>query len=226
MYIIPCGHWGSVETNRLMTREILFPTGDIRTDSLLYREKSGLLLPEPFTQNLFYAVSDEMETRFFIASESRLNLEKMEAFFLRLYGAIFQDCEDPVKHAGSTVFLKSTIRNARVKEFYHPRFVRNMLDYSSIDRSARISYCVSVRSGRHVGRKGRRYNISVSVGFDSRFSRRKFMELIDSELSAMKREARFVLKKSGRGILSDNTLSQSFNLINFIRIPSEQDLVV
>lgn len=210
----------------ILTKEIAFPADEIKTDSLLYREKSYLLIPEPFSQNLFYAISDEARTNFFIASESALNLERMEAFFRLVYGATFMQKTGPPEHTGPSIVLRSTPLNARIREFYHPRFVRNLLDYSSIDRNARFSYCVAVRSGRTSFRGRRRFNVAVSLGFDSGFSRAKFNELIRNELAILKKESRFRLRISRSGKMSDGILSESFNLINFIRIPSEHDLVV
>lgn len=210
----------------IIAKEIVFPADEIKTDSLLYKEKSYLLIPEPFTQNLFYAISDDKQANFFIASESLLNLGRMEAFFRLVYGASFIESAASPKHAGPATIMRSTSLNARTREFYHPRFVRNILDYANVDRSAKISYCVTIRSGRISPRGRRRFNIGVSVGFDSDLSKAKFNELIRNELGILRKDSRFRLRISKNGRISDRTLSESFNLINFIRIPSEHDLAV
>lgn len=209
----------------IITKELRFPPGEIKTDALLYREKSYLLIPEPFTQNLFYAISDTLETRFFLASDSRLNLERLEAFFLRLYGASCEEVADAPVHKGSVTVLRSTILNGRTGEFYHPRFVRNILDYAAVDNTGRVSYCVAIRSGRVSIRAKRRFNVVVSVGFDSDLAKNRFHDLIRHETGIMKREAGFRMRVSDRKRISDNIMTESFNLINFVRIPSENDLM-
>lgn len=210
----------------LQTREILFPDGEIKTDSMLYREKCRLLLPEPFTQNLFFVQSDQYRTRFYIASESARNLERMESFFSRIYDSIFEDSEPPAIGGDSTVMLKNSSLNLRKKEFYHPGFVRNILDYTSIDRTASMRYCVSIKSGKNTGRRSGRYNFTITIGFNSEQAERKFSDLLGYELKSMKRQSGFMLKRARIPRMRDNTLSEPFNLINFIRVPSERDLMV
>lgn len=207
-------------------RELLFPDREVRTDSLLYREKCRLLLPEPYTQNLFYARSDQYQTRFFIASDSGRNLERMESFFLRIYGTIFEDSSLPDNAGGHTVVLKNSIRNIRKGEFYHPGFVRNLLDYTSIDREASISYRVSIRSGQKKKGASGKFNFTVALGFNSVNVERKFSDLLDYEIRAMRREAGYSLRKARINRVGDNLLSNPFNLINFIRVPSERDIII
>lgn len=210
----------------MKTREILFPDGDIKTDSMLYREKCRLLVPEPYTQNLFFARSDQYQTRFYIASDSTRNLERMESFFNRVYGSIFEDSQLPGIEGENAVILKNSLLNLRKREFYHPGFVRNILDFTSIDRTATMRYCVSLRSGRAGIRKRGRFNFTIAIGFDSGQAEKKFSDLLGYELKAMRRQAGFLLKKSGSPRMRDNLLSEPFNLINFIRVPSERDLMV
>lgn len=210
----------------MQTREILFPNASIMTDSLLYKEKARLLLPEPYTQNLFLVQSDLYQTRFFLASESRRNLERMESFFFRLYDTMFEDSELPHMESASSMVLRNSLLNIRKKEFFHPAFVRNLFDYSSIERNATIRYSVSIRSGKHLLRNTERFNFTITVAFSPDDVRKRFTDLLGSELKAMKRQAGFRMKKSTRAKMSDNLLTNPFNLINFVRIPSERDHLV
>jgi hypothetical protein len=211
----------------MRTREILFPNTDIKTDSLLYREKSRLLLPEPRTQNLFLVHSDHYNTRFFLSSESQRNLERMESFFSRLYDTIFEDSElPPMEGESSAVILRNSFLNFRRKEFYHPAFVRNIFDYTSIDSSAVMRYCVSIRSGTSRMRIADRFNFTVTIGFNSGDVQKKFSDLLGSELKIMRKQAGFRLRKSGAAKMTDNLLSKPFNLINFVRVPSERDILM
>ncbi len=215
-----------MEPRSIFTREILFPAGEVRTDSMLYREKCRLLLPESYTQNMFFVQSSQFQTRFFIASESTRNLEMMEAFFSRMYGAVFEDSQLPEVGGNNSVILKNSILNLRKKEFYHPGFIRNILDYTAVDRTAVIRYCVSVRSGGSGRRYRGRFNFTVTIGFDSEHTEKKLSDLLSYEMKAMKHISKYYMKKSGRPKMRDNLLSNPFNLINFIRVPSERDILL
>lgn len=215
-----------MERRSIHTKEILFPAGEIRTDSMLYREKCRLLLPESYTQNMFLVQSTQFQTRFFIASESTRNLEMMEAFFSRMYGAVFEDAQLPEVGGNNSVILKNSILNLRKREFYHPGFVRNILDYTAVDRTAVIRYCVSVRSGSSGRRYGGRFNFTVTIGFDSEHTEKKLSDLLSYEMRAMKHISRYYMKRTRRPRMRDNLLSEPFNLINFIRVPSDRDIVL
>ena len=215
-----------MEPGNIRTREILFPEGEIRTDSMLYREKCRLLLPEPYTQNMFYVQGDQYQTRFFLASDSTRNLERMESFFSRIYGSVFEDSPLPEDGAGHSLVLRNSALNLRKKEFYHPGFVRNILDFTSIDRAATMRYCVTIRSGKGLRGNPGRYNFTITVGFNSEQAERKFSDLLAYELKTMRRQSGFSLKRAGKARMRDNLLSIPFNLINFIRIPSERDIMV
>lgn len=216
-----------MHTHSLKTLQISFPDGDIKTDSLLYREKSHLLVPEPYTQNLYTVIFDEFQTNFYISSDSETNLERLQAFFSRIYDTTFQEMEEAVHGEYSdSVILVNSPRNAKSKEFYHPRFVRNLLDYVSVDRRASIRYTVSVRSGTRVARKPAKFNFNISIGFNSPTSANKFRDLLRNELVELRREAKYRIRPSGKGRFRDNLLSLPFVMINFIRVPSAYDLIV
>lgn len=214
-----------MDTHGFRTLEIMFPQGEVRTDALLYREKCRLLLPEPFTQNIFTVISSQTETGFFISSDSDANLERMEAFFSRLYGTLYEEVEQPVDGFQVGITVANSALNLRRREFYHPRFVRNILDYTSVEKGSRMRYSVSIRSGRRTLRNFRKFNFSVSVGFDSPGAAGRFRDMLTDEISILKREAGHRMKTVSRPVFSDSLLSVPFNLINFVRVPSEKDLL-
>ena len=215
-----------MEKKGLHAREFILPNGEIRTDSLLYREKCRLLLPEPYTQNMFIAHGNQYQTRYYIASDSMRNVERMGSFFSRLYGTVFQETGLPVINEINTVLLKNSLWNVRKKEFYHPAFVRNILDYASMGDSAEVRYCVTVRAGKQSARASGRYNFGIAIGFSTGNARRKFSDLLEYELKTMRRDAGYSLRKARLYRMGDNLLSNPFNLINFIRVPAEKDLVL
>lgn len=210
----------------MKTEEILFPAGSIKTDSLLYREKSYLLLPEPGTQNLFLAVSNEVQTRFFISSDSLNNMSRLESFFYRDYGTTFEETEMPSLQGGGSLFMRPSMLNFRSAEFYHPRFVRNLLDFTSVDTKAMIAYRVSIRSGSQLKRKDRKFNLGISIGFDSQRSLNEFRDIVNAEIRDLRVQSGFRLKMSDSRKIYDRKLVRPFNLINFVRIPSEHDLAL
>ena len=207
------------------TKELIFSTGEIKTDSMLYRDKAYLLLPEPGTENAFTVLCDEQQTRFFISSSARKNLERLELFFFRIYGTIIED--SPVMHRySSSLTIFNSLLNLRTGDFYHPRFIRNILDFPHIDHDIRFSYTVRIRSSNtwRIGR--RRYNFFISIGFDSAGDMDRFRDLVANEILSLKESAKWRMRISRSSGILDNLLRNPFNLINFVRIPSESDNII
>ena len=207
------------------TKELIFSTGEIKTDSMLYRDKAYLLLPEPGTENAFTVLCDEQQTRFFISSSARKNLERLELFFFRIYGTIIED--SPAMHRySSSLTIFNSLLNLRTGDFYHPRFIRNILDFPHIDHDIRFSYTVRIRSSNtwRIGR--RRYNFFISIGFDSAGDMDRFRDLVANEILSLKESAKWRMRISRSSGILDNLLRNPFNLINFVRIPSESDNII
>lgn len=207
------------------TKELIFSTGEIKTDSMLYRDKAYLLLPEPGTENAFTVLCDEQQTRFFISSSARKNLERLELFFFRIYGTIIED--SPAMHRySSSLTIFNSLLNLRTGDFYHPRFIRNILDFPHIDHDIRFSYTVRIRSSNtwRIGR--RRYNFFISIGFDSAGDMDRFRDLVANEILSLKESAKWRMRISRSSGIMDNLLRNPFNLINFVRIPSESDNII
>ena len=207
------------------TKELNFSTGEIKTDSMLYRDKAYLLLPEPGTENSFTVLCDEKQTRFFISSSARKNLERLELFFFRIYGTVARDSPVTKRYSFNLTIFNSSL-NLRKGDFYHPRFIRNILDFPLIDHDIRFSYTVRIRSGNtwRIGR--RRYNFFISIGFDSAGDMERFRDLIANEILILKESAKWRMRISRSPRIIDNLLRNTFNLINFVRIPSESDNII
>lgn len=210
----------------IKVKEILFPEGEIKTDSLLYREKCTLLLPEPFSQNMFYAISDELQARFFIATDSPANMDRLQSFFVRLYGANFEDTSYRADEPAFSIGINFRTPFIGEKEFYHPGFVRNMLDFNSVDRGSTIRYTVSIRSGGKPLLMKRTYGLAITVSFDSENARNRLAPLISQEMLTFREEAGIRPKIVRSRVIRDTVFHRPFNLINFIRVPSEKDLVL
>lgn len=207
----------------LIVKEIRYPEGNLATDSLMFREKCNLLLPELFTQNLFYSISRSDYTRYFLATSSETNMRKMETFFDKIYKTDLVD-GSRVEFSGccSTRFrLKRPL--LKEKEFYYPSLLRNLSDLSKMEKGSAIWYAVTVRAGQDILTKRRGFGVAMTVSFDSEKSERVFLPLIAQELRNMKRETGVGMKRMLGHRIKDTPLHIPFNLINFVRMASGDD---
>lgn len=208
----------------MVYREIKFQEGSIVTDALLYREKCHLLLPEPFTQNVFVNIARGGESRMLVGSSSMVNLNRMRSFFMSMYNADMREAPmdmKPTEHSYS-FYLKKPL--TREREVYYPGMVRNLFDLSSIDSRPVIKYSVAIRSSQGWPNRKENFGVSVTLSFDSENAKKLFMPLISRELRNMKRETGLRIRRGGARKVWDASLHLPFNLINLIRIPSESDL--
>ncbi|MCL5732217.1 MAG: hypothetical protein M1285_02345 [Candidatus Thermoplasmatota archaeon] len=204
--------------------EIIFTQEDIRTDSLLYGEKSYLLLPPDGQENRFLAISSHTSRRFFIYSTSQGGLERLHAFFFRLYGAMFEESAPPDVFSSHTV-LTNARRDRRISDFYHPRFVRNIMDLSAVDSDITTAYSVALR--KRTGRRGRRgYNFVASLSFRNPEEMDAFRDVLREEIRALRMETGWKIATKPRGRVSNSLMRNTFQLINFIRIPAESDFII
>lgn len=204
--------------------EIIFTQDDIRTDSLLYGEKSYLLLPPDGQENRFLAISSHTSRRFFIYSTSQAGLERLHAFFFRLYGGMFQESTPPDIFTSHTV-LTNVRRDRRIGDFYHPRFVRNLMDLSAVDSDITTAYSIALR--KHTGRRGRRaYNFVASISFRNPEEMETFRDVLREEISTLRLETGWKLGIKPHGRISNNLIRNTFQLINFVRIPAESDFII
>lgn len=208
----------------MIYREIKFQEGGIITDALLYREKCHLLLPEPFTQNVFVNISRGNKNRMLIGSSSMVNMNRMRSFFSRMYNADMREASmdmKPTEHSFS-FFLKKPF--FREKEVYYPGLVRNLFDFSSIDSRPVIRYTVAIRSSQGWPNRKENFGVSVTLSFDTENAKKLFMPLIRKELRKLRNETGLRVRKGKARKVWDASLHLPFNLINLIRIPSESDL--
>lgn len=210
----------------LIFREIDFRIEGIETDALLYREKCHLLLPESFSQNLFYAISGKEGTRLFFASDSMVNINRLQSFFSKLYGTSAIEAGSPPDSFDFPYMMGLKMPLFKEKEFYYPGLVRNLFDYRTIEEDSLIKYTVSLRSGVSKLARRKTFGMSVSLSFDSEASMNRFTPLISSEFENMRRENGVKMKRVKKNRLRDTSLHIPFNLINFIRIPTDKDLAL
>lgn len=208
----------------LTIKEIIFSVDGLKTDAMLYRERCNMLIPEPFTQNIFYAVTGKSGARVFVASDSHVNMNRMLTFFSKMYNATPVEFMPLEKNFSSHYVLKFRTSVLVEKEFYYPGFIRNLFDYGSIDGETVVRYAVAMRSGISKLARKRTFGVSITLSFDSESTRNRIMPLISSELRNFRKENKVKLKRMWWKRMRDTSHDVPFNLINFIRIPSDSDL--
>ncbi|MCW6170778.1 MAG: hypothetical protein LVQ96_06365 [Thermoplasmatales archaeon] len=208
------------------TNELVFTKDRVKTDLMLYKEKAELLIPKVNEENRFHALCNGNTTRFFITSTSLEDLNRMRFFFYRLYDAITEDADVDFNNF-SNRFVLANLRNFRKdREEYYPRFARNLLEFSEMDEETPLLYTVIIRSARTLLLKRVRFNFLVMVSSSSRYGLSRIHGYILQEMIAMKKEAGWKMRTPRTPSLVDNLLKNPFNLVNFIRIPSEHDTIV
>ena len=208
----------------LRWEEIIPSVGSLKTDPLLYSEKAYLLLPDSKGENRFMVVSTPTARKFYIASDSLRNMERLRAFFFRVYGMVSQESSPPEGY-NHHVVMQNSRRNGKIGEFYHPRFLRNLTDLGNIGQEMESVYMVSIRSGPSL-RKNTRFNFTARLSFMDLHKMISVSDILNSEIRAIKKRHGWKFRMGRVHNTADNFLSDPTNLINFVRIPAESDFVV
>jgi len=208
------------------TNELVFTKDKVKTDLMLYKEKAELLIPGVNEENRFHALCSGNTTRFFITSTSLEDLNRMRFFFYRLYDAITEDSDIDFNNFSKRLVLANSRNFKKEREKYYPRFVRNILEFSEMDEERQLLYTVIIRSARNRLLKKIRFNFLIAVSASSTYTLSRIHDYAIQEIASMKSEVQWKLKMPRRVSLVDNLLKNPFNLVNFIRIPSEHDTIV
>lgn len=210
--------------DRYIWEELIFTGGEIRTDPLLYWEKVHLLLPDRGEENAFLAVCTRTSRRFYIGSTSPKTMERLHAFFFRIYNVIFEPARPP-DGFDYHIRIRNLRRNRNLKDFYHPRFVRNLMDMGSVREELVTAYMVTLRSRISPSGK-RRYNFVTRVSFTSNGDMISFSDLVRDEIRHISDSSRWKMKIWNGRRITDDLLVNPMNLINFVRIPAETDFII
>lgn len=208
----------------LRWEEIISSRGTLKTDPLLYSEKAYLLLPSIGGENRFMVVSSTMSRRFYIASDSLSSMERLRTFFFRVYGMVAETSSPPDGY-NHHFTLQNSRRNRKIGEFYHPGFLRNIIDVGSLGDDMESMYLVSIRSG-HSFKGTTRFNFTARVSFIDAHKLSSTRDILLSEIRQIRKRWKWRFHTGSLRNTSDNILADTTNLINFIRIPAENDFVV
>ncbi len=183
-----------------------------------------MLLPDYRGENRFVIVSTPTARRFFIASNSLRSMERLHSFFFRLYGMVSEASTPPEGYTCHMV-LRNSRKNRKIGEFYHPGFLRNLTDLGSVGQEMESMYMVSIRSGPSF-RKNTRFNFTARLSFKDSHNMVSVSDIVASEVRTIRKKHGWKFIGGRVHNSSDNLLSETTNLINFIRIPAESDFVI
>ncbi|MCL4342035.1 MAG: hypothetical protein M1431_08090 [Candidatus Thermoplasmatota archaeon] len=206
---------------------LIFTSRVEKTNPLMFRDRSYMLLPDPGHENIFQVDSIGEMRYFYIGSSSASCLRTMERFYSLMYRCSVEPSSDPGIKRNNLPFYNS-VTNWRRKSFYSPGFMKSLIDIPFFFGNVESSYRISLRSYRNRSRKGLSYNFALSVSSDAE---REQMENIESFLGMkiweMKRDHKWKMKKMSRPRkMISSLLRESYNLVNFMRVPVEDDIVL
>ncbi len=207
------------------TKELIFTKERIKTDAMLYKEKAGLLIPPLNEENRFHALCTSSLTRFFISSTSLEGLDRMKFFFYRLYDAITEDSELPLEKYSSRFVLANSWTIRHEHESYYPRFAKNLFDLPEVMEDVSFLYTVVIRSSKKLLSKRLAFNFMTMISSTSDYNTARLRDYLTQETIAMRGEIKWKLRIPRKPYMVDNALKDPFNLVNFVRIPSEHDVI-
>lgn len=195
------------------------------TDLLMYRERSGLLIPDRHEENRFVVLSEKDSTRFLIGSTSEGQLKLMASFFERIYSSSVVKCDPPNGFVEGRILI-NTRRNRKKTDFYYPSFIRSIINIPSMVPGIQMRYETIIRSSLSIlGR--RRYTFAILIGYTGNAESLKVVEnTVRDEVTRLRKRFRwkFVIKKKNSRLRSYN-MKDPFSLSSFLRIPSDEPMV-
>jgi len=206
---------------------LIFTSRVEKTNPLMFRDRSYMLLPDPGQENIFQVDSMGEMRYFYLGSTSASCLRTMERFYSLMYRCSVEPSPDPGIKGNNLPFYNS-VMNWRRKTFYSPGFMKSLIDIPFFFGNVESSYRISLRSYRNRGRKGLSYNFALSVSSNAE---REQMENIESFLGMkiweIKRDHKWRMKRMSRPRkMISSLLRESYNLVNFMRVPVEDDIVL
>jgi hypothetical protein len=209
--------------------EVLFMIKDFRTDLLLYRERSALLIPNRDERNTFAITYDGESVRYFLKSTTQTGLSYMKAFFSKLYMCNFEKNDPPEIEPLRILVLRPALRNFGRSRKYSPGFVRTLTGGLSSVRDLKYAAEVIIESSSRMSARRRHYGFSVRitlsgdpVTFDPAISviRESIREMREDKGPTLR------LTERKRFRLLRNLLKDPFQLCSVVRVPEEESLLI
>ncbi len=198
-----------------------------KTNPLLFRDRSYMLIPTPGEENIFQVNSTGEMRYFYLGSSSSSCLNTMERFYSLMYQCTVESSSDPGTKQ-SMISVHNSILNRRREAFYSPGFMKSIIDIPFYFGKVQSTYRIALRSHKNRNRKGISYNFSLSVSCDAD---EKDLDGIESFLGLkmweIRRDHKWRMKRTSRsGRIVASTLRETYNLVNFVRVPVEEDITL
>jgi len=206
---------------------LIFTSRVDKTNPLMFRDRSYMLIPTPGQENIFQVNSIGEMRYFYLGSSSPTCLKNMERFYSLMYQCAVEPAGDPgMKQIMITV--RNSFLNRRRETFYSPGFMKSIIDMPFFFGAVQSSYRIAIRSHKNRNRKGLSYNFFLSVSCDAD---EKDLDGIESFLGLkmweIRRDHKWRMKRTSRpGRIVSSTLRDTYNLINFARVPVEDDITL
>ncbi len=201
--------------------KVIFTSRDFRTDIMLYRDTSYLLLPASGGVNKFRIVSYDRRLHFYICSSTETGYVLFSQFFTRNYPCYVKEEYDNEMNGMNHHYFVNRSSDRKLGDIYFPRLLRNIVNISYSFPEAMMEYSASIRRNR----KGKGGKYSIYIGFGIRENSGYSGEIYDfirNEFQKLKSETSWKFsRKAGRFLLRTDMLSNTFNMINFLRIPED-----
>ena len=197
---------------------------DIGTDLLLYKDRSYLLLPSPGEENRFVIKADSDDIDFYAGSTSLKNLDMMSSFFQKMYNSRSDDHSGPDGEYMENLVIANSRSNRRFQMFYHPAFVRNIMQIPHHLNDVALSYEVVIRSSiSPLGRK--RYSFYINLGMSAEDNvRDEVLYSVRENIRNVREEAKWkmILRKGRDFSFRFDLLKKPFALSTFVNVPTDE----
>jgi hypothetical protein len=206
---------------------LIFTSRVEKTNPLMFRDRSYMLLPDPGQENIFQVDSTGEMRYFYMGSSSPSCLRTMERFYSLMYRCSVEPSSDPGIKRNNLAF-RNSLMNWRKDAFYSPGFMKSLIDIPFFFGNVQSSYRISLRSCRNRNRKGLSYNFALSVSSDCQLEQLDNVEsFIGMKMWEIKKDHKWRMKRTFRsGRMVSSLLRESYNLVNFMRVPVEDDIVL
>ncbi|MHB1708909.1 MAG: hypothetical protein ACYCT2_05485 [Thermoplasmataceae archaeon] len=205
---------------------LVFTALDVRTDMLLYRDRSYLLIPSRNEENVFASIQRGDRTEFYVSSSSLQDHANIREFFRKLYACEFEKADSPDLSGEVRLILVNSFLNRRVKEFHFSSLIASVVNFIGPVEGSNLRYAVKIRS--YMGRLSREKRFSFVVSFSisgNENTASGFEDMVRKNLRRMRRESGWRMKiKRGRTVrFRTDTLSNPFCLNPFVIIPEDEN---
>lgn len=210
----------------IIWKGLVFTSTDIRTDLSAYRRYSQLLIPLHGEEHRFLALCNNESVVFYLGSTTPGGTARLTTFFTSVYPSYAQDERPELDGFGTHCTLRNSYFNRNAAPFFYPDFLSSLIFAARSSISGRIAYQVVLRSrmARFSGRLHHSFVVSIGVS-GSEEEKQFFLHLVAGQAYALKKNHRWRMHSSLKAavLFREDVFRLADNLVNFIRIPSDQD---